>query len=164
MTNITDAQAADARRRLDELFPSKFSHTMFQLEYYAGTHQKFDVSFYQREPILDVCLERDFAHELLAVLNRPHMLMRRPGARRLSALLKRIVFSDGATAHIDDIWTINHMPPDRLTIAALDSADLAQAEVRAGYGGETIREMLRETYRCASAAEEDWFVRRWIAS
>jgi hypothetical protein len=24
--------------------------------------------------------------------------------------------------------------------------------------------MIRETYRCSSTVEEDWFVRRWIAS
>jgi hypothetical protein len=83
---------------------------------------------------------------------------------RLSGLVQRIVFSDGTVAHVDDIWTINYMPHDGITIAQLDNADIAEAEMKVGYGGETVRQMIRETYHCASAAEEDWFVRRWIAS
>ena len=55
------------------------------------------------------------------------------------------------------------MPPE-ITVAMLDGADLAQAEVKAGPSGETVREMIRATYRTASAAELDWHVRRWVVS
>jgi hypothetical protein len=161
MPILTDAQLSDVRQRMDTLFPTRLSHMMFQLEHYARTLQKFDVTFYQREPILDVQLDRDFAHEFVAAST---CWRRNEYVRRLQALIQRVVFSDGTKVHVDDIWTINYMPSDGITIVQLDSADIAEAEMKAGYGGETIRQMIRETYRCSSTAEEDWFVRRWIAS
>jgi hypothetical protein len=59
---------------------------------------------------------------------------------------------------------MNYMPDEGISIKELDDADIKEAEAKMGMGGETIREMLRNTYKCRSAAEEDWFVRRWIAS
>ena len=56
------------------------------------------------------------------------------------------------------------MPEDGIGIAELAAVNLAEAELHAGDQGETIREMIRATYHCASPAEEDYFVRRWIAS
>ena len=41
---------------------------------------------------------------------------------------------------------------------------MAMAEEVIGFGGETLREMIRLTYRCAVRAEEDFFIARWIAS
>src|SRR5262249_172207 len=127
---------------------------------YARTLQQFDVTFYQREPILDVRLDRDFAREFMTALG---CWKRHEFVRRLQPLIQCIVFSDGTKTHVDDIWTITYMP-DGITIARLDGAGLVMAETKAGYGGETIRQMICATYRCGSAAEEDWFVRRWIAS
>jgi hypothetical protein len=134
---------------------------MFNLEHYAETLQEFDVTFFRREPILNVHLDQGFARKLIAALECSEL---DKCVRRLKALLPRIVFSDGTVVDIDDVWTINYMPRDSITIAQLDSADIAEAEMKAGYGGEIVRQMIRETYRCTSAAEEDWFVRRWIAS
>lgn len=147
----------EARQRLDELFPSRFFHLMFHLQHYAQTLQSFDATFYNREPILDVTLDRGFASEFAFVSTCK-------GISQLSALVERIVFSDGTTAHVDDIWTLNYMPRGGIGIDDLDAVDLAESEVKAGDGGETVREMIRNIYRCASAAEEDWFVRRWLAS
>src|SRR5262245_41712230 len=45
------------------------------------------------------------------------------------------------------------MPLGDVTIAQMEAADLAQAEPRFGPNGETVREMIRNTYRCASAAK-----------
>jgi hypothetical protein len=142
-----------ARRELDKIFGSRFDHLMSQLKHYARTLQSFDVTFYNREPILDVTLDKGFTAEFSAAITYQ-------GTLRLGALLKRIVFSDGTVAHADDIWTINYMPRGRISINLLETADLADAEMRAGPNGETIREMIRETYRCRSAAEEDYFIRR----
>jgi hypothetical protein len=161
MAILSDAQLEDARRRMIELFPTRFSHVMWNLEHYARTLQKFDTTFCQREPILDVHLNRGFARKFVAAVEHCAIDL---FVRQLRALTRRIVLSDGTTTHIDDIWTIKYMPDDGITIAQFDSADIAEAEVKAGYGGETVHQMIRETYRCASAAEEDWFVRRWIAS
>jgi hypothetical protein len=46
----------------------------------------------------------------------------------------------------------------------MENVDLAEAEMRAGPHGETVREMIHNTYRCATAVELDWFVHRWLAS
>jgi len=148
----------DARQRLLALFPTRLDHTMFQLQHYAQTMQRFDVTFFDaRPPLLDVCFNKEFARQL-------NVALRAKNAKLTTKLLKRLHFSDGATAHIDSVWTINYVPPGGFTIAQLEDADLALAETRAGPHGETVREMIRATYRCASAAEEDWFVRRWVAS
>jgi len=159
---ISETALADGRRRMDELFPTRLSHMMFQLEHFANTLQQFDVTFYPREPILDVHLDESFAREFLARLTYCGLSIGH--ARRVIDLLRCVIFSDGTTTDVNDIWTINYMPHAGITIAELDSVDMTMAETKAGFGGETVRQMIRETYRCASAAEEDWFVRRWIAS
>ena len=51
--------------------------------------------------------------------------------------------------------------PDDLDVNGID---LARAEEVIGFGGETVREIIRDTYRCRSRAEEDHFIARWIAS
>ena len=153
---MADAQLEYARQRLDEVFPTRIDHLLAQLQHYAETGQKFDVTFYDREPVLDVSLNRAFARTLNTAL--AHW---KPS--KFARLLQRVHFSDGTVASIDAIWVLNYMPPE-ITVAMLESANLAQAEARAGQNGETVREMIRATYRCASAAEEDWFVRRWVAS
>ena len=51
--------------------------------------------------------------------------------------------------------------PDELDVSSID---LAEGEQVAGLQGETIREMISATYRCASRAEEDFFLSRWTAS
>jgi len=158
---MTDAELADARRRMDELFPTRFNHMMWNLEHYARTLQKFDITFYRREPILDVHLDKNFAHKFITAVGHARI---RSFVRQLCALIRHIVLSDGTITHIDDIWTVTYMPDNGITIAELDGADITEAETRAGPNGETVREMISETYRCASAAEEDWFVRRFIAS
>ena len=158
--DVMDAMDAmgDARQRLLALFPTRFDHMMFQLQHYAQTMQRFDVTFFDaRPPLLDVCFNKEFARQL-------NVALRAKNAKLTTKLLKRLHFSDGATAHIDSVWTINYVPPGGFTIAQLEDADLALAETRAGPHGETVREMIRATYRRASAAEEDWFVRRWVAS
>jgi hypothetical protein len=55
---------------------------------------------------------------------------------------------------------INYMPDD-LDVSGID---LTQGDRVGGVGGETVREIIRSTYRCASRAEEDFFLGRWLAS
>jgi hypothetical protein len=123
---------------------------------YAKTGLSFDVTFHGHGPILEVTLDDVFASKFLAAIYGPY--------RALHRLCGQIKFSDGTVTPIENIWTFHPMPPGGIDNGALRRADLAQAEVRAGPNGETVREMIRDTYRCGSAAEEDWFVRRWIAS
>jgi hypothetical protein len=78
--------------------------------------------------------------------------------------LRRIEFSNGAVAGLDEIWTVNPMPVGGFSQEELDAVDLAQGDERMGPGGETLRKMIRKTYHCKSRSEVDRFLRRWIAS
>jgi hypothetical protein len=42
--------------------------------------------------------------------------------------------------------------------------DLATAEEKGGPSGETIRQMISDTYHCDSREEEDFYLRRFLAS
>jgi len=152
-----NAQLEEARQRMDAIFPTRGDLILFQLRHFAETGQKFDATFYDRAPILDVGLNREYARTLVTALGnwKPD---------KIAHLLKRIHFDDGTVVRIGDIWVLNYMPPGGITIAMLENADIVLAEVKAGNNDETVREMIRTTYRCATPAEEDWHVRRWIAS
>ena len=62
----TDVDLAEARRRMTELFPSRKYHQLWQLAHYAETGQTFDVTFFGREPSLEVTLTQEFAFEFLS--------------------------------------------------------------------------------------------------
>ena len=65
-------------------------------------------------------------------------------------VLKRIEFSNGMTANINEIWTINPMPAEGFTQEELDNVDLSEGDQKAGPQEETIRKMIRKTYHCKS--------------
>ena len=126
----------------------------WQLCQLASSGQPTDVTFYRREPILDVTVDPK--------LLRP-FLYGWP-VRRVQRAFEHIRFSDGTVVSLGEIWTLNPMPKEGFTAEQLAAVDMTQAEVQAGLNGETIRQMIRETYHCRSQAEEDFYVRRWIAS
>lgn len=128
-----------------------FEHLNWSVEH---PDQLLDVTFYDHEPILEVTLDRYWARELQATL------MYDRGIVQLQRLLDHVVFSDGSSVPFNTIWTIIFIPPNLNTAGV----DLSQGEDIAGFGGETIRHMIRETYRCKSRAEEDFFLARWIAA
>ena len=64
---LTEPDLQFARRRMDELFPGgRLEHLLWQLHHYACTLQSFDVTFYEREPLLEVKLSESFARDFLA--------------------------------------------------------------------------------------------------
>jgi len=133
--------------------PNREHHLLWQLEHFARTGQIFDVTFLGREPSLEVTLTQEFAFEFLETLSwgRPEQLAR---------LCRQIRFSDGSTIGLVGIWTLNYMPRD----LDISGVDLSEGEQRIGDGGETMREMISNSYRCRSRAEEDFFLARFIAS
>jgi len=153
----TNSEIENARQQMNAFFPSQSSYLLLQLQHYAQTMQRFDVTFLDREPILDVHLNREFARQL-------NVALRAKNAKLIAKLLGRLHLSDGTTVNVDAIWTINYMPPGGVTVAQMEGVDIAEAELPAGPNGETVREMIHTVYHCASAAEADWFVRRFIAS
>jgi hypothetical protein len=117
----------------------------WHIDWYAEhTQQSFDAIFYNREPLLAVRLAPNFIREW-------HLLY---------TPIETIAFSDGTVADLSDVWMLNYMLPD----LDIDGVDLAEGERVIGANGETIREIIRITYRCQSRAEEDHFLRRWLAS
>ena len=91
-------------------------------------------------------------------------LMYGAGAKKLQEMLENIKLSDGDKISIGEIWTINPMPSGGFSKEGLDSVDMAEAEQVAGPNGETLREMIKNTYHCESRDEEDYYLRRYMAS
>ena len=140
----TDVNWAEARRRLDEIFPTRECSLLWQLTHYAATGQTFDVTFYGREPSLEVTLTQEFAFEFLNAVAGER-------ADDINRLCRRIGFSDGSSISLAGIWTLNYMPRD----LDISNVDLSQGEQQVGDQGETMREIICNTYRCRSRAEED---------
>jgi hypothetical protein len=124
-----------------------------QLIHYAQHLQAFDATFYDGEPILEITLDKNWARDFL-------LSSALGDAAQLARLLDGVTFSDGTSVRFGNIWTLNYMPPD----IDIRGVDLARGEDVAGFGGETIRQIIHETYKCQSRAEEDFFLARWIAS
>jgi hypothetical protein len=146
---------ADARRRLEEHFGSAAGVKAWMLISLSSSGQPTDVTFYRRRPILDVKVDNGLGTALLNGISAREL------ANRFNS---RVEFSDGTIAGLSEIWTINPMPMGGISPAELAAVDLAEAEAKYGPQGETLRQMIRETYRCRDRVEEDHFLRRWIAS
>lgn len=86
------------------------------------------------------------------------------GAIKLKEILENIKLSNGDSVSIKDIWTINPMPQNGFTQEELDSVNMAEAEEKVGPNGETLRKMISDTYQCKSQKQEDYYLRRFIAS
>jgi hypothetical protein len=141
--------------RLTRIFGGRASHLVWQLTWYAEhPHARFDITFFDREPIFEVTLSKDYARGLSAALMYDHSV------QQLKELLDRVQFSDGTVAAMSEIWMLNFMP-DELDVSGVD---MAEAKTVVGLGGETLREIIRNTSRCRSRAEEDHFIARWISS
>jgi len=56
------------------------------------------------------------------------------------------------------------MPVKGFTKEELAAVDLTEAEEAMGPKGETLREMIRQSYHCTTKEEEDKYLRRFIAS
>lgn len=148
-----DITPQEAIKRLEQHFGDRLGMLTHTLTLLSTSGQPTDVTFYRRKPILDVRVSVKLGAARLYGLED-----------HVPRVLKRIEFSNGMTANISEIWTINPMPAEGFTQEELDSVDLSEGEQQAGPQGETIRKMIRSTYHCKSNKETDYFLRRWIAS
>jgi hypothetical protein len=154
MTINTESVRRHAHQRMAEIFGDRIGMLVWELHHYARTMQMFDATFYDRGPILNVTLADHWAREFCAAF------LFDKGGQHIGNLLQRITFSDGTAVNLYEVWTLNYMPAD-LDVAGVD---LSRGEEVIGAGGETVRQIVRATYRCKSRAEEDFFIARWIAS
>jgi hypothetical protein len=148
-----DITPQEAIERLEQHFGDRIGMLTHTLTLLSTSGQPTDVTFYRRKPILDVRVSVKLGAARLYGLED-----------HVPRVLKRIEFSNGMTANISEIWTINPMPAEGFTQEELDSVDLSEGEQQAGPQGETIRKMIRSTYHCKSNKETDYYLRRWIAS
>ena len=56
------------------------------------------------------------------------------------------------------------MPKGGLSKSDLDSVDISQGDEINTTTGETIREMIKNSYHCKTNDEIDYFLRRYLAS
>lgn len=150
---MRDITPQEAIKRLEQHFGDRVGMLTHTLTLLSTSGQPTDVTFYRRKPILDVRVSVKLGAARLYGLED-----------HVPRVLKRIEFSNGMTANISEIWTINPMPAEGFTQEELDNVDLSEGEQRAGPQGETIRKMIRSTYHCKSNKETDYYLRRWIAS
>ena len=86
------------------------------------------------------------------------------GGQKRKKILESINLSTGNTVSITEIWTINPMPNNRFSQDELDSINMAEAEENLGPNGETLREIISDTYHCESKEKENYDLRRFITS
>jgi hypothetical protein len=144
----------EARRRLDEIFGSREAMLGNMLIELSTSGQPCDVTFYHREPILNVKVDQQLALTL----------MYGGGVKALQKKLSDIKFSDGTSTSLNEIWMVLPMPSQGFTDAELAAVDLSEGEEKIGDQGETMREMIRDIYHCKTREQEDRFLRRYIAS
>ncbi|OEZ61261.1 hypothetical protein [Duganella sp. HH105] len=125
-----------------------------QLERMAISRQRCDITLFNDKPKLDVLIDPQFSYAL----------MYGAGAAKLAELLNSIQLSNGDRIGFKQIWTINPMPQEGLSDAELAAVDLSDADVPAGPNGESLREMVSKSYHCSTPAEEERYVRRFLAS
>ncbi len=140
--------------KLETEFGSRLGFLGYQILMLSMTGQKCDITFFKKKPAIDVKIDQQIN---LAV-------MYGAGAKKLQEMLENIKLSNGDSVSISEIWTINPMPAGGFSKEELDSVDMDEAEQEVGPDGETLREMIKNTYHCESKDEEDYYLRRFIAS
>jgi hypothetical protein len=148
------ASPQELMRRLEKHSGSREAMLVRTSVMLSTSGQPTDVTFYSRQPILDVKMDGGIGAAA----------MYGAADAKLLELLRHMQSSDGTTASIVEICTINPMPKGGLSQTDPDAVDLSEAEEKVGPNGETLREMIRDTYHCKNRADEDRFLRRFIAS
>src|SRR5271156_1141678 len=113
-----------------------------------------DVTFRDRKPFLDVTIDEKIGQTLMSGADPD----------TLQETLNHIRFSNGESAHFNEVLLIVPMPVDGVSQAAMDAVDLSEGDDTAGLEGDTTRDMIREIYRCETPQEEEHFLRRYLAS
>ena len=139
---------------IEKKFGSRIGFLGHQILMISMTGQRCDITFFKKEPAINVKIDQQIN---LAI-------MYGAGPKKLKELLENIKLSNGDTVSIGEIWTIHPMPKGGFTKEELDSVDMSKSEQKVGPSGETLREMIRNTYHCKSKDEEDNYLRKYIAS
>lgn len=147
----------DNKQLMEEItgqFGSRIGFLGYELIMLSMTGQPCDITFYNRKPLINVTIDQQVA---LAI-------MYGAGHRKLAELLSNVKLSNGESVNIDQIWTVHPMPKEGFSDEELASLDLARGEEEVGPNGETLRKMISDTYHCENEEEENYYLRRFIAS
>ncbi len=126
----------------------------YQLATLSLTGQPCDVSFIEKKrAAVDVTIDQRIS---LALKNGA-------GPEELRKIFSEIRLSDGQVVALAEIWIVLPMPPKGLSKEELAAVDLSDGDKKSGPNGETVREIVRNFYRCESGEEEDGFLRRFLA-
>ncbi|HEX5422744.1 MAG TPA: hypothetical protein VFW94_04295 [Candidatus Acidoferrales bacterium] len=141
-------------KRMKEVFGDRLQMLGQMILHLSMSGQPCDVTFYKREPAIDVKIDPQISLALCYGA----------GAKKLHEMLSNIRLSGGEVVSITDIWSIHPMPVGGFSQKELDDVDLADGEKKFGPQGETVREMIRAVYKCKTKAEEEKYLRRYLAS
>lgn len=144
----------DALEKLQSQFGSREGFMGFQILMLSQTGQPCDITFWKREPLLEVTIDEQIS---LAMAYGA-------GPKKLQEILSGFRVSSGDRVNMVDVWTINPMPKGGFTPEDLAAVDLSQGDEAWGPDGETLRAMIRDTYHCKTPEDEEHFLRRFIAS
>lgn len=154
MDNNEGNQLQEAQKKFMERFGSQETYVLHQITMLSMTGQPCDITFHNRKPAVGVTVDQSINLALVYGAS----------AETLKQKFDNIKLSNGDIVGSGSIWTINPMPKGGFSDAELDAVNMSEAEERVGPNGETLREMIRNTYHCESQEEEDRFLRRFIAS
>lgn len=132
----------------------RLSWLLSRLDHCALNGKRCDITFFSSKPKIDVKINPRFSYAL----------MYGGGVQALKPLLEKLELSDGSHINALDIWTINPLPNEGLTQKDLNSVDLAEGDQEVPNTCRTMREIIRETYKCENDAETEHYLRRFLAS
>ncbi|TLU88153.1 MAG: hypothetical protein FDX30_01580 [Chlorobium sp.] len=132
----------------------RLSWLLSRLELYAQNEQRCDITLFSDKPKIDVKIDPKFSFAL----------MYGGGVKAIKPLLEKLQLSDGSCVNAFDIWTINQMPEKGFKPDELEAVDLKDGDQEVQGTGKTIREIIRETYKCENKSEEEKFLCRFLAS
>lgn len=139
---------------IDKQFGSREAFLAWQLVMLSMNGQPCDLTFYKRKPMFDVTI-----HQRLVLA-----MMYGAGPQKLTELLNDLRLTNGESVAIGEIWTVHPMPQGGFKKGELEAVDLKRGDEKYGPNGETLRQMIRDTYHCTTTEEEDEYLRRYIAS
>jgi len=132
----------------------RMSWLLSRLENYALTEQIVDITLGSEKPKINVKISPKFSYALMY------------GAwiKGLKPLLQKLELSDGTHINAADICTINPMPSEGFTQEELSSVDINEGNQIIPDTGKTMKEIIRETYKCENEQETEYYLRRFLAS
>ncbi|EJJ28070.1 hypothetical protein [Rhizobium sp. CF142] len=143
------------KKAMLDTFGSREGHLGWQIIELSRSGQPCDITFFKRAPIINTKISERISTAL----------MYGAGAAKLKELFESIEFGNGERAGFGEIWTINPMPAGGFTVEELAAIDMSEVDrPEQAYGGKSLRDVIKDTYRPTTDEQLDLYIRRWIAS